>query len=167
MDKLEKIKIPAKMLLNPVHCFALGFGSGLTPRIPGTMGTLVGVLLFILMPNVDWITYLMVVVCGFLFGIFCCGYTTKALNTHDHHSIVWDEIIGYLVTMFMVPKEWIWILIGFILFRAFDILKPWPISSIDRRIKSGFGIMLDDVVAALFSLAIIQIVIYFYNLYLV
>ena len=119
------------------------------------------------MPDMDWITYLVVVVCGFLFGIFCCEYTTKALNIHDHHSIVWDEIIGYLVTMFMVPKEWIWILIGFILFRALDILKPWPISSIDRRVKGGFGIMLDDVVAALFSLAIIQTVIYFYNLYLV
>ena len=116
MDKLEKTQIPAKMLLNPVHCFALGFGSGLVPRIPGTTGTLVGVLLFILMPDMDWITYLVVVVCGFLFGIFCCEYTTKALNIHDHHSIVWDEIIGYLVTMFMVPKEWIWILIGFIWF---------------------------------------------------
>ena len=167
MDKLEKTQIPAKMLLNPVHCFALGFGSGLVPRIPGTTGTLVGVLLFILMPDIDWIIYLVVILCGFLFGIFCCEYTAKALNVHDHHSIVWDEIIGYLVTMFMVPKEWIWILIGFILFRALDILKPWPISSIDRRVKGGFGIMLDDVVAALFSLAIIQTVIYFYNLYLV
>jgi len=161
MDRPEKTEIPVKMLLNPVHFFALGFGSGLAPRIPGTTGTLVGVLLFILMPDMDWITYLVVVVCGFLFGIFCCGYTTKVLNVHDHHSIVWDEIIGYLVTMFMVPKEWIWILIGFILFRTFDIFKPWPISFIDHRIKSGFGIMLDDVVAALFSLAIIQIVIYF------
>ena len=161
MDKSAKIEIPAKMLLNPVHFFALGFGSGLTPKLPGTAGTLVGVLLFILIPDTSWLTYLVIVVCGFLFGIFCCGYTAKILNVHDHHSIVWDEIIGYMITMFMVPKEWIWILIGFILFRIFDILKPWPISFIDRRIESGLGIMLDDAIAAFFSLAIIQIAIYF------
>ena len=105
--------------------------------------------------------YLVIVVCGLLFGIFCCGYTARILNVHDHNSIVWDEIIGYMITMFMVPKEWIWILTGFILFRIFDILKPWPISFIDRRIESGLGIMLDDVIAAFFSLAIIQIAIYF------
>ena len=161
MDKSVKIENPVKMLLNPVHFIALGFGSGLTPKIPGTAGTLVGVLVFILMPDTSWMTYLLIVVCGFLFGIFCCGYTAKILNMHDHHSIVWDEITGYMITMFMVPKEWIWILIGFILFRIFDILKPWPISFIDRRIEGGLGIMLDDVIAALFSLAIIQIAIYF------
>ena len=161
MDKSAKIEIPTKMLLNPVHFFALGFGSGLTPKLPGTAGTLVGALLFILIPNISWIAYLVIVVCGFLFGIFCCGYTARILNAHDHHSIVWDEIIGYLITMIMVPKEWIWILIGFILFRVFDILKPWPISFIDRRMGGGFGIMFDDAVAALFSLAIIQIAIYF------
>jgi len=161
MDKSAKIEIPTKMLLNPVHFFALGFGSGLTPKLPGTAGTLVGALLFILIPNISWIAYFVIVVCGFLFGIFCCGYTARILNVHDHHSIVWDEIIGYLITMFMVPKEWMWILIGFILFRAFDILKPWPISFIDRRMGGGLGIMLDDVIAALFSLAIIQIAIYF------
>ena len=161
MDKSVKIENPVKMLLNPVHFIALGFGSGLTPKIPGTAGTLAGVLVFILMPDTSWMTYLLIVVCGFLFGIFCCGYSAKILNVHDHHSIVWDEIIGYMITMFMVPKEWIWILIGFILFRIFDILKPWPISFIDRRIEGGLGIMLDDVIAALFSLAIIQIAIYF------
>lgn len=161
MDKSAKIEIPVKMLLNPAHFFALGFGSGLTPKLPGTAGTLVGVLLFILMPVTSWMTYLVVVVCGFLFGIFCCEYTAKSLNVHDHPSIVWDEIVGYLITMFMVPKDWLWILIGFILFRVFDILKPWPISVIDSHVNGGFGIMFDDVVAAFFSLAIIQTVIYF------
>ena len=161
MDKSAKIEIPVKMLLNPVHFFALGFGSGLTPKLPGTAGTLTGVLLFILIPDMSWIAYLVIVVCGFLFGIFCCEYTAKSLNVHDHPSIVWDEIVGYLVTMFMVPKDWLWILIGFILFRVFDILKPWPISVIDSRVKGGLGIMFDDVVAAFFSLVIIQTVIYF------
>ena len=84
MDKLEKTQIPAKMLLNPVHCFALGFGSGLVPRIPGTTGTLVGVLLFILMPDMDWITYLVVVVCGFLFleTIYAAIFTFSGLSAN-------------------------------------------------------------------------------------
>ena len=161
MDKSLKIEIPVKMLLNPVHFFSLGFGSGLTPKLPGTAGTLIGVLVFILMPDMNWIAYLAIVICAFLFGIFCCQYTAKSLNVHDHPSIVYDEIVGYLVTMFMVPKDWAWILVGFILFRAFDILKPWPISAIDSHVKNGIGIMLDDLIAALFSLSIIQVVIYF------
>ena len=141
MDKSLKIEIPVKMLLNPVHFFSLGFGSGLTPKLPGTAGTLIGVLVFILMPDMNWIAYLAIVICAFLFGIFCCQYTAKSLNVHDHPSIVYDEIVGYLVTMFMVPKDWVWILVGFILFRAFDILKPWPISAIDSHVKNGIGIM--------------------------
>ena len=161
MDKSLKIEIPVKMLLNPVHFFSLGFGSGLTPKLPGTAGTLIGALVFILMPDMNWIAYLAIVICAFLFGIFCCQYTAKSLNVHDHPSIVYDEIVGYLVTMFMVPKDWVWILVGFILFRAFDILKPWPISAIDSHVKNGIGIMLDDLIAALFSLSIIQAVIYF------
>ena len=102
MDKSLKIEIPVKMLLNPVHFFSLGFGSGLTPKLPGTAGTLIGVLVFILMPDMNWIAYLAIVICAFLFGIFCCQYTAKSLNVHDHPSIVYDEIVGYLVTMFMV-----------------------------------------------------------------
>ena len=151
MDKSLKIEIPVKMLLNPVHFFSLGFGSGLTPKLPGTAGTLIGALVFILMPDMNWIAYLAIVICAFLFGIFCCQYTAKSLNVHDHPSIVYDEIVGYLVTMFMVPKDWVWILVGFILFRAFDILKPWPISAIDSHVKNGIGIMLDDLICLLYT----------------
>ena len=152
---------------HPIHFLAYGFGSGLMPVMPGTFGTLVGIGFLYVLSSLDPLSYAAVVLVGGLLGIFICEKTAKNLGKKDPGSIVWDEIIGYLVTMFMVPKEWIWILIGFILFSALDILKPWPISSIDRRVKGGFGIMLDDVVAALFSLAIIQTVIYFYNLYLV
>ena len=161
MDKLLKIQVSIKMLQNPLHLIALGFGSGLIPRVPGTMGTLVGVLIFIILPVVDWFFYLLILICAFLFGIFCCQYTAKILNVHDHPSIVYDEIIGYLVTMFMVPKDWVWIIVGFILFRTFDILKPWPISAVDSNVKNGIGIMLDDLIAALFSLTIIHIALYF------
>ena len=146
---------------HPIHFLAYGFGSGLMPVMPGTFGTLVGIGFLYVLSSLDPLSYAAVVLVGGLLGIFICEKTAKNLGKKDPGSIVWDEIIGFLFTMFMVPKEWIWILIGFILFRTFDILKPWPISFIDRRIGGGLGIMLDDVIAALFSLAIIQIVIYF------
>jgi len=163
MDNTEQARVPAKLLLNPIHLLSLGFGSGLSPKMPGTMGTVVGVGLYLLLPMqylTDWKIYLGIIVFTFLIGIYLCGYTAKTLNVHDHPGIVWDEIVGYFITMFMVPKEWLWILIGFILFRIFDILKPWPISIADKRLKGGFGIMLDDVIAAIFALIIIQITLY-------
>ena len=161
MDKYSKMQVPLKLLLNPVHCLSLGFGSGLAPKMPGTMGTLIGVLLFTLLPALDWKIYIGIVVLAFVGGIFLCGYTARALNVHDHPGIVWDEIVGYFITMFMVPKSGLWILIGFVLFRIFDILKPWPISLADKKVQGGFGIMLDDVMAGVFALIIIHIMLNF------
>lgn len=160
MDQQSKAQVPVNMLLNPAHCLSLGFGSGLAPKMPGTLGTLVGVLLFVLLPQMDWKIYLAITVVAFVAGILLCDYTAKALNVHDHPAIVWDEIVGYFITMFMVPRDWMWIVIGFILFRIFDILKPWPISIADKKVPGGLGIMLDDVIAAIFSLIIIQITLY-------
>ncbi len=160
MDNTEQARVPAKLLLNPAHLLSLGFGSGLSPKMPGTMGTVVGAGLYLLLPSMNWIIHLHLIIAAFLIGIFLCGYTAKALNVHDHPAIVWDEIVGYLITMFMVPKEWMWILIGFVLFRLFDIWKPWPISIADKQLKGGFGIMFDDVIAAIFALIIIQISLY-------
>ncbi len=160
MDNTEQARVPAKLLLNPAHLLSLGFGSGLSPKMPGTMGTVIAIPLYLLLPEMNWKIYLTIIIGAFLIGIFLCGYTAKALNVHDHPGIVWDEIVGYFITMFMVPKEWIWILFGFLLFRLFDIWKPWPISIADKRLKGGFGIMLDDVIAGLFALFIIQIILY-------
>ncbi len=160
MDNLNNPQVSVKLLLNPAHLLSLGFGSGLLPKMPGTLGTFVGVLLFVLLPELDWKSYLGIIILAFIIGVGICGYTAKVLNVHDHPAIVWDEIVGYFITMFMVPKGWMWILAGFILFRIFDILKPWPISVADKQVKGGLGIMLDDVIAALFSLIIIQIILY-------
>jgi len=160
MDNTQQARVPAKLLLNPVHLLSLGFGSGLSPKMPGTMGTVVGVGLYLLLPSLGWKIYLGIIIGAFILGIFLCETTAKALNVHDHPGIVWDEIVGYFITMFMVPKEWVWILLGFVLFRLFDIWKPWPISIADKRLKGGFGIMLDDVIAAIFALIIIQISLY-------
>ena len=161
MDTQDKQAVPVRLLLNPLHAMSLGFGSGLSPKMPGTVGTLTGALIyFFLMPSHDWLIYGAIVIAGFAIGIFICGYTAKALNVHDHPAIVWDEIIGYWLTMLLVPKTWEWLVIGFVLFRFFDIVKPWPISILDKKVKGGFGIMIDDIIAALFSLLIIQIFLY-------
>lgn len=163
MDNTEQARVPAKLLLNPVHLLSLGFGSGLSPKMPGTMGTIIGVGLYLLIPIQylsDWRIYLGIIIAAFIIGIFLCGYTANALKVHDHPGIVWDEIVGFLITMFLVPKQWLWILVGFVLFRIFDILKPWPISLADKKLKGGFGIMLDDVIAGIFALIVIQITLY-------
>ncbi len=86
-------------------------------------------------------------------GVYLCQYTSDALGVHDHGGIVWDEFVGYWITMIAVPLTWQWILLGFVLFRVFDIVKPWPVKVADMKMKGGFGIMLDDVLAGLYALA--------------
>ncbi len=160
MDKHTRTSVPIKLLLNPWHCLSLGFGSGLVPKIPGTAGTVVGVVIFVLLPTMDWKLYLGITISAFIAGVFLCDYTARALNASDHPSIVWDEIVGYFITMFMAPADWLWILLGFILFRTLDILKPWPISIADQKVPGGLGVMVDDVIAGIFSLIIMQIILY-------
>ncbi len=138
-------------LRQPLHLLAFGFGSGLAPKAPGTFGTLVAVPIYLLMQGLPLIAYLALVLAGFIAGIWICDRTSRDLGVHDHGGIVWDEIIGYLLTMTLAPSGWVWVLLGFLLFRFFDILKPWPIRWLDRRVPGGFGIMLDDLIAGLFA----------------
>ncbi len=141
---------------NPVHLLAFGFGSGLSPRAPGTCGTLVAVLLYVLFPPLHWSVYLLMLIAAFLLGIWLCGRTSRDLGVHDHGGIVWDEFVGYWVTMFMAPDGWQWVLGGFALFRLLDILKPWPIKWADQRVGGGLGIMLDDVIAGIMGALFLQ-----------
>jgi phosphatidylglycerophosphatase A len=151
--------IPVSMLRNPLHLLSLGFGSGLSPYAPGTMGTLVAIPLYLLLSQLELIAYLTVIVAGFVLGVYLCHYTSKALGVHDHSGIVWDEIIGYWITMIAVPAlTWQWILAGFVLFRLFDIVKPWPVKLADKRVPGGFGIMIDDVLAGLYAFACMQVI---------
>ncbi|MEJ2591789.1 MAG: phosphatidylglycerophosphatase A [Candidatus Thiodiazotropha sp.] len=139
-------------LRNPLHLLAFGFGSGLAPKAPGTFGTLAAVPVYLLLQPLPSSLYLLLLAGGFLAGIAICGRTSRDLGVHDHGGIVWDEIIGFLVTMTpVVHNGWWWILPGFALFRLFDIFKPWPIGWLDRRLQGGLGIMLDDLVAGLFA----------------
>ncbi len=147
----------AHVFRDPVHFLALGFGSGCAPKAPGTLGTLAAIPLYLLIQPLPLWTYLLLTGIGFLFGIWICGRVTDDLGVHDHSAIVWDEIIGYLITMIAAPSGWLWIVVGFVSFRLFDILKPWPIRQADRQIGGGFGIMFDDLLAAIYAWIVLQL----------
>lgn len=153
--------ISFKQLKDPVVLIAVGFGSGLAPKAPGTAGTLIAIPLFLLMQPLPLISYLLITTCLFIAGIWICTYTAEKLGVHDHPSIVIDEVVGYLITMIAAPEGWLFIVVGFVLFRLLDAIKPWPISWFDRNINGGLGIMVDDVVAGIIALAIIQGLLYF------
>jgi len=145
-------------LANPIQFLALGFGSGLAPKAPGTFGTLAAVPLFLLMSSLPPFFYALLVLVVCISGIYICGKAAKDVGVHDHGAIVWDEFAGFFITMFMIPVSWQSVLVGFILFRIFDIAKPWPISVADKKLTGGFGIMFDDVLAGLFSLVIMHVI---------
>jgi phosphatidylglycerophosphatase A len=155
--------IPARVVLgSPIHFIAFGFGSGLAPTAPGTVGTLVGIPFFFLMASLSLGSYLVLTLLLFLFGVWVCDQSSKMLGVHDHGGIVWDEIVGYLVTMIAAPSGWGWVAMGFILFRIFDIFKPWPISYLDKHVSGGMGIMIDDVLAGIYALLVLQSLHYFW-----
>ena len=138
------------------HFLAFGFGSGLARFAPGTFGTLVAVPVYLLLNQLSPWLYVACVFATFIFGVWLCGSVTRDLGVHDHGGIVWDEFVGYWITMFFAPAGWVWVVTGFALFRLFDIWKPWPIRWIDRRVDGGLGIMLDDVLAGIVSCLVLH-----------
>lgn len=150
-------RIPGLNLANPVHLLAFGAGAGMMPKAPGTWGTLVAVPVFVLLQGLSLPVYLVLVLALSVLGVWICGAAARDLGVHDHPGIVWDEIVGYLITMIAAPAGWSWWLAGFVLFRLFDILKPWPIRAVDTGVEGGFGIMLDDILAGLMALACLQL----------
>lgn len=152
----------AQLLRTPANFIALGAGTGLAPRAPGTVGTLLGIPLLWLMPAHP-LGYLVVLAGLFAVGVVVCAACARDLGVHDHGGIVWDEVVGYLATMFLVPREALWIIAGFVVFRLFDILKPWPIGWVDRRVHGGLGIMLDDVLAAVFAAVVLQLALVYFG----
>lgn len=135
---------------------AFGFGAGLLPIAPGSAGTLVGIVGYAVLEPLPMPWYLGTIIFLFSIGIWLCGSTARDLGVHDHPGIVWDEIVGLLITLSAAPRGWGWTVLGFILFRAFDIAKPWPIAVVDRRVTGGLGIMLDDLLAGIYGLATLQ-----------
>ncbi|MGV6852078.1 MAG: phosphatidylglycerophosphatase A family protein [bacterium] len=151
-----------KLALRPLGWLAFGFGSGLFPKAPGTAGTLLAaVLLYVLqLSGLTDIALLVLVVISSIAGIWICGWASKALNVHDDGSIVWDEFAGFWLCMLWIPHGLTWLGAGFVLFRIFDIFKPWPISWLDKKVHGGLGIMLDDTLAGFFAWLVMQAVIY-------
>ena len=136
---------------DPVHWLAFGFGTGLLPKAPGTFGSLPGLLLaWLTLPlALEW--RLAVALALILAGIWICGESARRLGIHDHPGIVWDEITGMYLTLLVAPTQIAFWALAFGLFRLFDIWKPWPIRDLDHRLAGGVGIMLDDLVAALYA----------------
>lgn len=155
---MNQVNITNRVWQDPAYFIAFGFGSGLMPVAPGTWGTLAAIPLYLLMMNTHWSVYLILTLLAFILGVWVSDKVTKDLGIHDYKGIVWDEVVGYLLTMFLVPKGITWMILGFILFRIFDIWKPQPIRYIDHKVHGGLGIMLDDVLAAVPAWFIIQVI---------
>jgi phosphatidylglycerophosphatase A len=150
---------PKQILVDPILFLAFGFGFGLVKKAPGTFGTLAAVPLYLLIAQSDNLIYSLITIVVTIAGIWICGQAADKLGEHDFGGIVWDEIAGYLITLWWIPFSWQGLVLGFILFRFFDILKPWPIKWADRKVKGGFGIMLDDVLAGVFANIVLMLLI--------
>ncbi len=146
------------LFAHPAHLIAFGFGTGLSPKAPGTVGTLLGWPLFwlIVATAPDLANRIVLVIAAFLFGVWACARTGRALGVPDHGGIVWDEIVAFALVLLFTPPGWPWAVAAFALFRLFDILKPWPIRLADRRLKNGFGVMFDDLLAAGYAIAALK-----------
>jgi phosphatidylglycerophosphatase A len=140
-----------RALRDPVQLLALGFGAGLAPVAPGTVGSLLGLAFAMLAARGGTWTAAAATLSVVAAGFWICGEGARRLGVHDHPSIVWDEIAGMMIAMLAAPPGWGWAALAFALFRAFDIIKPWPIREIDHAMRGGAGIMLDDVTAGILA----------------
>jgi len=154
---MNPVGLATRVWQDPIYFIAFGFGSGLMPIAPGTWGTLAAMPVYLLLINCHWAVYLALTFLAFLLGVWVSDKVTHDLGVQDYKGIVWDEVVGYLLTMFLAPKGFTWMIIGFILFRIFDIWKPQPIRLIDEKVKDGLGVMLDDVLAAVPAWIILQL----------
>lgn len=145
-----------QVLRDPVHWLAFGLGSGLMPVAPGTWGSLLAVGIFWALPPLSLTVVLPALAAAFLLGCVICGTSAHRLGVHDHGGIVFDEIVAMLLVLSITPRTPGWTLAAFLLFRFFDVVKPWPIREADHRIPGGLGIMLDDVLAAVYAALVVR-----------
>lgn len=149
--------IPSTVWTNPLHFIAFGFGAGCFPMAPGTFGTLMAIPFYLVMRPLSLTSYFALLILIIVGSMWVCQKVSHDVGVEDHQAMCLDEIVGFLVTMFAAPHHWVWIVLGFVLFRLFDILKPWPIRLIDNQLKGGVGMIMDDVMAGIFSCVLIQI----------
>ncbi|WP_446811056.1 phosphatidylglycerophosphatase A [Methylomonas sp. 2BW1-5-20] len=157
-DHYGNSRLSARQIIkDPTLFLAFGFGSGLSKVMPGTMGTVAAIPVYLAALQAGQIAYFLITMFIVAIGILICDRAARKLEVHDFGGIVWDEIAGFLITMWGIAYSWQSLLAGFALFRFFDIVKPWPIKWLDRHVEGGFGIMLDDVVAAVFAALMMRI----------
>lgn len=149
--------IPDSMWQKLSHFIAFGFGAGAMPLAPGTFATLIAIPFYLALQSLPFLTYLVMLLIIIVGSMVLSHRVEKEINVHDHQGMCLDEIVGYLVTMTAVPIGWTWVILGFILFRIFDIWKPWPIHFIDEKVSGGVGVILDDVLAGIYSCLILQL----------
>lgn len=158
---IDKSKVQAfcrkKVWHDPRYFIAFGFGSGLLPIAPGTWGTLAAIPVYLIIAHCSWWIYLTLTFAAFILGVVVSQKVSADIGLHDYSGIVWDEFVGYWLTMFLAPVGIFWMLLGFLLFRIFDIWKPNPIRWVDNKVQAGLGIMLDDVLAAIPAWIILQL----------
>lgn len=157
MRKYIVAPIPASVWQKPSHFIAFGFGTGALPVAPGTFGTLIAIPFYLAFRGLPLFAYITLVVIITIASMWLCERVSREIKEHDHQGMCLDEIVGYLVTMTGAPHGLTWIILGFILFRIFDIWKPWPIDYIDTRVGGGFGMILDDVLAGIYSILILKL----------
>lgn len=156
-DYLAIPPIPETVWRNPLHFIAFGFGTGCIPFAPGTFGTLAALPFYLAMQSLSTGMYLAVTFLAILVSIWICDKASHDIGVEDHQGMCLDEVAGFLVAMICAPTGWQWILTGFLLFRLFDIWKPWPIHVMDAKIKGGVGMILDDVMAGVYACVVMQI----------
>ncbi|GGJ98884.1 phosphatidylglycerophosphatase A family protein [Pseudomonas matsuisoli] len=159
LDQAADPAAPCTVWNNPWHFLAFGCGSGTLPKAPGTWGSLMALPFLPLLQLLPTWGYGVMLVVTSLFGFWLCGRVARDLGVHDHEGIVWDEMVGMWITLWMVPAGWYWLVLGFLIFRVLDILKPWPISWLDKNVHGGVGIMIDDVLAGVFAWLALQAIV--------
>ncbi len=150
--------IPEAVWQNPLYFVAFGLGSGAMPFAPGTFGTLMAIPFYLLVQSLPLLAYVIFVIVFIVVSSWISDRVSRDIHIHDHPGMCIDEFAGFFVTMIHAPHGFPWLVLGFLLFRLFDIWKPWPIHVIDEKVHGGFGMVLDDIVAGLFAMVIIQFV---------
>ena len=155
-SRINNIELARIVARDPVHWPAFGFGFGLMPFAPGTWGSLPGIAIWWFLPKEPYVQAAAAVLM-FLAGIWICGESARRIGVHDHGGIVWDEIVGMYVTLFLAPVSIVGFVLAFVLFRIMDIVKPWPIRDLDHSMRGGLGIMLDDLLAAVYAAVLLAL----------
>lgn len=152
--------VPKLIWQNPLYFIAFGFGSGALPYAPGTWGTLIAIPFYLAIQTLPLTIYLLITLAVIIGSIWLCDKISEEIKIHDHPSMCLDEIVGFLVTMIGIPAQLSWIILGFLLFRLFDIWKPQPVRYIDKNVGGGLGMILDDIIAGIYACIILHILVW-------